>query len=330
MATLRSVNTRFWEDPWVEDLDPSEKLLFLYLLTNKYANLAGIYEITVKRISFETGLDQETIRKGLERFAKDNKAYFVEDNYMFLPNWLKNQNLNSNMKKGVLTIFAQLPKSVLIRILGNHYQMVLKDYQTLLNTLLKYKIEVEVEVEKNIFVPSRDSESDKFDTLNSIKPKMARTKGKALFDVPVQKKKKVSQDKPVQKKEEVSQEDKYLALATKLSEIIQTKKKIKHTQSQIQAWSKQFARLERENGIQYQRQMTAMRWYEEHIGEPYVPVIQSGSSFREKFMNLEAAITRSENSYTQKTKNNSGIAYFDPEYNDILMRKAKKIKVTVL
>lgn len=145
MATLRSVNTRFWEDPWVEDLNPSEKLLFLYLLTNKYANLAGVYEITVKRISFETGLSHETVRKGLERFAKDNKAYFVDDNYLFLPNWLKNQNLNSNMKKGVLTIFSQLPESVLIKILGNRFQTVLKDYQTLLNALLKLELEVEEE-----------------------------------------------------------------------------------------------------------------------------------------------------------------------------------------
>lgn len=169
---------------------------------------------------------------------------------------------------------------------------------------------------KDIFVPSRDSESDKFDTLNSIKLKMARTKGKALFDVPVQKKEKVSQDK-------------YLALATKLSEIIQTKKNIKHTQSQIQAWSKEFARLERENGIQYQRQKAAMRWYEEHIGDPYTPVIESGTSFRNKFIKLEAAIVRSENTYTTKTKNNSSLAHFDPEYNDILMRKATE-KVTVL
>ena len=170
---------------------------------------------------------------------------------------------------------------------------------------------------KDIFVPSRDSESDKFDTLNSIKPKLERTKGKALFDVPVQKKEKVSQDK-------------YLALATKLSEIIQTKKNIKHTKSQIQAWAKQFARLERENKVQYERQMTAMRWYEEHIGEPYVPVIESGSSFRKKFIKLEEAITRSENSYTQKTKNNFYLAQFDPEYNDIFMRKATEVKVTVL
>lgn len=150
MATLRSVNTRFWEDPWVEELTPSEKLLFLYLLTCKYANLAGIYEITIKRISFETGLNNETIRNGLKRFANDKKAYFVEDNYLFLPNWLKNQNLNSNMKKGVQTIFSQLPKDILISVLGNGYQTILKDYQTLLNTLLKYEVEVEVEKEIEI------------------------------------------------------------------------------------------------------------------------------------------------------------------------------------
>jgi hypothetical protein len=147
MATLRSVNTRFWEDPWVESLSPSEKLLFLYLLTCKYANLAGIYEITIKRISFETGLDNETVSNGLKRFAKDNKAYFVEGNYMFLPNWLKNQKLNANMKKNVLSIFCQLPKDLSIRILGNDYLTIRKDYQMLSNALLKYEVEDEVEVE---------------------------------------------------------------------------------------------------------------------------------------------------------------------------------------
>ena len=148
MATLRSVNTRFWEDPWVEELSPSEKLLFLYLLTCKYANLAGIFEITIRRISFETGLNNETIRNGLKRFAKDKKAFFVDENYMFMPNWLKNQKLNSNMKKGVITIFSELPNDVKINILGNGYQTVLKDYQTLRNTLLKYEVEVEREVEE--------------------------------------------------------------------------------------------------------------------------------------------------------------------------------------
>ena len=257
--------------------------------------------------------------------------------------WLKNEeilNIQSNNKFSVVTVVnwdlyqSDEPKSnskVTTKEQQRNSKVTTKEQQRNTNNNVKNVKNVKNEknnpnislskennsLSKDIFVPSRDSEIDEFDTLNSIKPKMARTKGKALFDVPVQKKEKVSQDK-------------YLALATKLSEIIQTKKNIKHTKSQIQAWAKQFARLERENKVQYERQMAAMRWYEEHIGEPYVPVIESGSSFREKFINLEAAITRSENSYTQKTKNNSGIAYFDPEYNDILMRKAKKIKVTVL
>lgn len=248
--------------------------------------------------------------------------------------WLKNEeilNIQSNNKFSVVTVVnwdlyqTDEPKSNSKSNSKSSSKVTAKEQQKNTNKNEKNEkneknnpnISLSKEsLSKDMFVPSRDSEIDKFDTLNSIKPKMARTKGKALFDVPVQKKEKVSQDK-------------YLALATKLSEIIQTKKNIKHTKSQIQAWSKEFARLERENGIQYQRQKAAMRWYEEHIGDPYTPVIESGTSFRNKFIKLEAAIVRSENSYTQKTKNNSSLAHFDPEYNDILMRKATE-KVTVL
>ena len=79
---LRSVNTKFWEDPFIEDLTPSEKLLFLYLLTNPKANLLGVYEISLKKISYDTGLNNETIRKAFERFAKVQKAFFT--NYSLL------------------------------------------------------------------------------------------------------------------------------------------------------------------------------------------------------------------------------------------------------
>jgi hypothetical protein len=148
MANLRSVNTKFWEDPWVEDLNVTNKLLFLYLITNSYANLAGIYEITIKRICFETGIDKQSVSNGLKLFAKDKKAYFVDDNYIVLPNWLKNQNLNPNMKKGVVTIILGLPNSVKESVLGKGYQSIQKDYQSILNTLLKYEEEVLEEEEE--------------------------------------------------------------------------------------------------------------------------------------------------------------------------------------
>ena len=53
MSKLRSVNTAFWSDPWVEDLTPSEKLLYIYFITNEKTNMLGIYELSIKKISFE-------------------------------------------------------------------------------------------------------------------------------------------------------------------------------------------------------------------------------------------------------------------------------------
>ena len=320
----------------------NEKLLkvFVWCLLKashtEHAELVGLQKVSLHPGQFIYGRH----KAAEELKIKESTLY----KYMM---WLKNEeilNIQSNNKFSVVTVVnwdlyqSDEPKSnsksnskETTKEQQSNSKVTTKEQQRNTNNNVKNVKNVKNEknnpnislskennsLSKAIFVPSRDSEIDKFDTLNSIKPKLERTKGKALFDV------------PVQKKEEVSQEDKYLALATKLSEIIQTKKNIKHTKSQIQAWAKEFAGLERVNKVQYERQMTAMRWYEEHIGEPYVPVIESGSSFRKKFINLEEAIVRSENSNTQKTKNKCSLAHFDPEYNDILMRKATE-KVTVL
>lgn len=144
---LRSVNTKFWDDTFISELTPSEKLLFLYLLTNPLTNLLGIYEITMKRICFDTGLKTDTIRKGLERFGRVKKVYFVND-FIILPNFLKNQRLNTNMKIGITKIFNQLPNELKNSILDNHSKGLPNDYQTIRNGMLKYEIEIEEEIEK--------------------------------------------------------------------------------------------------------------------------------------------------------------------------------------
>ena len=141
----RSVNTRFWDDPFVEELTPSEKLLFLYLLTNPLTNLLGIYEITIKRIAYDTGLPKETIQKGLERFGTVRKAYFV-DNFIVLPNWLKNQSLNKNMKVAVMTEFNELPKHIRSSVLGNGSEGLGNDsegFRIIMECLEKYEREIE-------------------------------------------------------------------------------------------------------------------------------------------------------------------------------------------
>lgn len=147
---LRSVNTKFWDDSFITELNPSEKLLFLYLLTNSLANILGIYEITIKRISYDTGLTKETISKGLESFAKGRKAFHTDDNYIIMPNWLKNQRLNTNMKVAVAKEFNALPKHIKDSILSNGSEALPNDsegFRMVMECLDKYEIEIEDEIE---------------------------------------------------------------------------------------------------------------------------------------------------------------------------------------
>ena len=55
------VNTKFWDDTYIVTLDPIEKLLYLYFLTNPLTNICGIYEIQLRRVAFDTGIDKEVV-----------------------------------------------------------------------------------------------------------------------------------------------------------------------------------------------------------------------------------------------------------------------------
>ena len=107
----RIINDSFWTDPYIEDLDPSEKLVFLYLLTNPLCNIAWIYEIKPRRMAFETWFDKDMIDKILTRFVEDNKILRVDD-WVMIKNFWKNQSTNPNVKKWIQRIVDELPEKV--------------------------------------------------------------------------------------------------------------------------------------------------------------------------------------------------------------------------
>ena len=109
---LRSVNTHFWDDAYTANLDPVEKLMFLYFLTNPLTNLAGVYEIPIRRIAFDTGMDKDMVLKILERFEKDKKIFYRKD-YIILANFYKNQKYNTDMEKNRKSILGALPTEIL-------------------------------------------------------------------------------------------------------------------------------------------------------------------------------------------------------------------------
>jgi hypothetical protein len=115
MSKKRYVDTRFWDDEYIIRLDPMEKLLFLYFLTNTLANLCGIYEISIGRIAFDTEIDIKKVKKTLAKFGKDKKVYYI-DGYVFIKNYEKYQLDNPKIKAGREREKMALPDTILSKI----------------------------------------------------------------------------------------------------------------------------------------------------------------------------------------------------------------------
>ena len=88
--------------------------------------------------------------------------------------------------------------------------------------------------------------------------------------------------------------EKYLPLAMHLARTIQSNKNIKFSVNQINTWTNEIRQLVETNGVTYSRIQNSLDWYEIHINDQYVPVIESGSSLRSKFIKLEAAMERNQ------------------------------------
>lgn len=100
MAKKRYVSTIFWRDKYIEKLDTSAKLLFLYFLTSPDSNIAGIYQVPISIIAVDTGLKIEIITKILERFAHDEKILY-RDGWVAIKNFSKHQSTNPKVQAGI-------------------------------------------------------------------------------------------------------------------------------------------------------------------------------------------------------------------------------------
>ncbi len=89
MAKYRPIYLNIWKDPDFENYTPSQKLLFIYLCTNRETTESGIYPITIKTISNETGISIKKVEKILSEGLKnvyydfDNSCVFVKNFYRY-------------------------------------------------------------------------------------------------------------------------------------------------------------------------------------------------------------------------------------------------------
>lgn len=94
MAKQRMINTKIWEDAWFNNLDPIEKLFFIYLLTNPMTNILGAYELSKGTMGRATGLESKVVDEILNRFEKAEKVHY-RDGWIIIANFVKHQNYRS-------------------------------------------------------------------------------------------------------------------------------------------------------------------------------------------------------------------------------------------
>lgn len=141
MAKNTFVNTRFWQDTYVADLDPSEKLVFLYLITSPYLSLTGIYEVPLKVVAMETGIDAEMVEKILKRFQQDGKVIYHKG-WVCIINYPKYQYFKGGkLQKAIDKEIAAIPSDIL---------KAFKEYGYPIDTLSIVSMERDMEREREM------------------------------------------------------------------------------------------------------------------------------------------------------------------------------------
>jgi len=87
----RAIQTRFWDDENVSEFSSNSKYLYIYLLTCQYINVSGVFQLSIKKIKFETGLTDKQFEKSQQELSKCEKVLFY-NGWVYVVNSEKNNN----------------------------------------------------------------------------------------------------------------------------------------------------------------------------------------------------------------------------------------------
>ena len=116
MAIFRKVHTSFWSDPFIQDLTIEQRYFYLYILTNEQTKQCGIYEVSKKQISFDTGYSIDKVSTLLAYFINAGKIRYNEiTKELAVGKWLKYNNSTSpTIKSCINKEFESVKDRVLI------------------------------------------------------------------------------------------------------------------------------------------------------------------------------------------------------------------------
>jgi len=130
MAKQRVINTKFWNDNWIRKINPLDRYLFLYFLTNEHTNISGIYELPIMTMAFETGIDEKELERSM-LLKLEPKVYYI-DGWVYIRNFQKHQSTSSDkVQAGIKVEMSKIPKNIKQKI-----DTISKDIDTLSNPII--------------------------------------------------------------------------------------------------------------------------------------------------------------------------------------------------
>ena len=91
---LRSIDQRYWTDPYVESLSATEKLVCIHLFSSAHTNLVGVFQASRRMIAFQTACPGPDVDAALERFQRDDKAV-IDGGEVWLASYIRHQCTSS-------------------------------------------------------------------------------------------------------------------------------------------------------------------------------------------------------------------------------------------
>ncbi len=122
----RPIHCSFWDDNYVEKLQPMEKLVFIYLLTNKRTTSIGLYELSFGRAAAEIGISVKDFETAIAKLEHDKKLIVDRESCeVLIVNWLgfhpsDGPKIRANMLKEIRKTHSARLVREWVRIAGGY------------------------------------------------------------------------------------------------------------------------------------------------------------------------------------------------------------------
>ena len=95
MMKTRIIQTRYWDDSFINESNYLTRYVYLYLLTSQCINICGIFQLTINKILFETGITRQQFLIAQKELSVAKKVLFI-DGWVYIVNARKNNKYENS------------------------------------------------------------------------------------------------------------------------------------------------------------------------------------------------------------------------------------------